>query len=170
MKNFYLFFLIAFISCSTADENAKPTKAELKDPLIRVNKYLLDKDIQQINSYAKRRNWNVIMSNNGLFYDIYHKTNGLFVEPGMNISIKYKLNLMDGTACYNSDSLGLRKFVVGNGQVEIGLEQALLLMKKGEKARIIIPPHLAFGVPGDGNKIPPRSTIVYHVEIIDISY
>ena len=41
-------------------------------------------------------------------------------------------------------------------------------MKVGDKAKFIIPSHLAFGLLGDENKIPKRATLVYDVELIDV--
>jgi FKBP-type peptidyl-prolyl cis-trans isomerase len=44
-----------------------------------------------------------------------------------------------------------------------------LLLRVGDKARFILPSHLAHGVPGDGVKIPRRATIIYDLELINIT-
>ena len=44
-----------------------------------------------------------------------------------------------------------------------------MLLKEGDAARFILPPYLAFGLLGDENKIPPRSTIVYNVEMLKLT-
>ena len=54
------------------------------------------------------------------------------------------------------------------GGVESGLEEGILLMKTGGKAKFILPPHLAYGLPGDGKKIPARAILVYDVELLSI--
>ncbi len=41
------------------------------------------------------------------------------------------------------------------------------MMREGEKARFIIPPHLAYGLLGDEKQIPARSIIVYEVELLE---
>ena len=41
-------------------------------------------------------------------------------------------------------------------------------MRAGDKARFIIPPHLAYGLLGDENRIPARSIIIYQVELVDV--
>jgi len=68
---------------------------------------------------------------------------------------------------FDSISTGLKKFIIGKGQAENGLEEALLMMKYGDKARLILPPHLAFGLLGDDKKIPRRAIIVYEIEVVD---
>ena len=61
------------------------------------------------------------------------------------------------------------RFKIGQGGVESGLEEAVLLMSVGDKGRFIMPPHLAHGLLGDNNKIPPRSIIVYQAELIKLT-
>jgi FKBP-type peptidyl-prolyl cis-trans isomerase len=52
-------------------------------------------------------------------------------------------------------------------QVESGLHEGIKYMKKGEKARLILPPHLAHGLIGDMNKIPMNATLIYDIQVID---
>lgn len=164
----YSFLILFFASCdSNSIDPASIKRSEYKEPLIRVNNKLVKRDIDRVYGYAKRRNWNLKESPTGLFYDIYHKTNGDSIKSGYEVALKYKVNLLDGTLCYTSDSTGLKKFIIGKGQAENGLEEALLMMKYGDKARLILPPHLAFGLLGDDKKIPRRAIIVYEIEVVD---
>jgi FKBP-type peptidyl-prolyl cis-trans isomerase FkpA len=52
--------------------------------------------------------------------------------------------------------------------VESGLHEGILYMNEGSKALLVIPSHLAHGLVGDMNKIPPKSTIVYDIELLEL--
>lgn len=167
---FFFIVLVSVISCN--DEKKKYTEEDLKqfkEPLIRVNKYLFDEDIKRIDAYIKRRKWTMKVSGTGLYYSIYKKGNGKRAETETIATIKYKVSLLDGIFCYDSDSLGVKTFKIGSSYVEDGLEEGILLMQEGDKAHFIIPPYMAYGLSGDNNKIPPRSIIVYDVELLKVS-
>jgi FKBP-type peptidyl-prolyl cis-trans isomerase FkpA len=140
-----------------------------KEVLVRVNKYLVKKDVELIESYAKRRGWEMELTESGLFYQIYERGNGKKSENGKYATIAYKLSLLDGTLCYSSEEQGPKKLQLGHSNEESGLEQGILLMHVGDKARLILPPHLAHGLLGDENRIPARSIIVYEIELLDIT-
>ena len=59
-------------------------------------------------------------------------------------------------------------FVVGQGEVIPGWDEALLLMNEGSKARVLIPSALAYGPKGAGQDISPFSTLDFQVELMKI--
>ncbi len=60
------------------------------------------------------------------------------------------------------------QFVIGRGQVIKGWDEGVMLMKVGEKRRLIIPAELGYGAYGAGAKIPPHATLVFDVELLDV--
>lgn len=173
-KTLFVIFLIIipfFSGCNDGSKKELTRKENLQhqENLIRANKYLVAKDADRVRAYAKRRNWDLKSTETGLWYMIYEHGKGLSAQSGKMAVLNYKLWLLDGTLCYTSDSTGPKKFRIGKGGVESGLEEGVLLMKEGDKARFILPPHLAYGIPGDGNKIPKRSIIVYDVTLTNIT-
>jgi FKBP-type peptidyl-prolyl cis-trans isomerase len=168
---FILLPLMLLLSCrkQAASEKApEMTANEEKEMLMRVNKFLVQKDVELIQSYAKRHGWNMEVSETGLFYEIYETAHGKKVEQGDVLNLKYELSLLDGTLCYTSEKDGNKIFRLGKSQEIAGLEQGVALMQEGDKARFIIPPHLAYGLLGDENRIPARSIIIYQVELVDV--
>ncbi len=164
-----LFFVIS--SCDQTDTTNQPfynDNKQIGDTLIKANRFLLERDKEQIQSYADRYSWKMQNSESGLWYEIYKKTNNQKVESGNIIKFNYSIELLDGTLCYSSDSVGAESIKIGQSGKESGLEEGLLMMRIGEKAHFILPPHIAHGLIGNMDKIPHRSTIVYHVEILDI--
>ncbi|MCQ2374914.1 MAG: FKBP-type peptidyl-prolyl cis-trans isomerase [Salinivirgaceae bacterium] len=157
---------VVFAACSSNSTKRQPVTDEM---LVNINRTLVDMDQERIESYAERHNWDMKVSPTGMWYQIYEHGNGDSVRVGKVVTLNYKLSLLNGKECYSSDSLGSKVFRVGQGGVETGLEEAVLLMRVGDKARLIMPAFMAHGLIGDGNKIPARATIVYETEIISQS-
>ena len=60
-------------------------------------------------------------------------------------------------------------FVLGTGQVIQGWDQGVAGMRVGDKARLTIPPGLAYGAQGYPGAIPPNATLVFEVELLSIA-
>ena len=168
----WFILILGFILFSCHQSKEPESKKKLikdKNSLVEINKFLVQKDAEAIENYIERRKWKMQITESGLYYMIYKNGNGKQAKQGSLATILFELSLLDGTICYKADSLNPKTFVVGKGGVESGLEQGILLMCEGDKAKFILPPHLAHGLIGDENKIPPRSTIVYDIELIKIS-
>jgi len=166
----YLLILVAFtllLSCS--DSNKKRRMPNIsKEMLMNVNKKLVDRDMVAIKRYADSLGIKMKRTESGLWYRIIDEGEGPKVKKGEVITLDYKVSLLDGTVCYSSDKDGVKVFEVGHGGVESGLEEGVLMLNKGAKAKFILPPYLAHGLLGDENKIPARSVIVYDVEVLSI--
>ena len=106
----------------------------------------------------------------GLRYKIIQKGDGVKAEKGKNIAVHYKGQLADGRVF---DSSYQRKqpieFTVGIGQVIRGWDEGLQLLQVGDKARLVIPSHLAYGSQGAGGVIPPNATLIFDVELMSVN-
>ncbi len=105
----------------------------------------------------------------GLRYKILQNGDGKKAEKGKGVSVHYKGQLLDGTVF---DSSYTRKkpidFTLGIGQVIPGWDEGIQLLKVGDKARLVIPSHLAYGSQGAGGVIPPDATLIFDVELMDV--
>ena len=178
-KNIILLFiriiLLSFIFASCGKNNKSSRNADtsfLHEPLINANKMYVEKESNEINEFIKKHQLEMNTSGTGLRYLIYKKANASSSSPlaiqGKLARVNYSISLLNGTKCYSSDSTGAREFLIGKDQVESGLHEGIQLMKVGEKALFILPSHLAHGLVGDGNKIPPRSTVIYEIELLSL--
>jgi len=169
----FVFLLIttAFISCGS---NSQPQHKKEKSlpsadkSLVKVNKYLVKNEDEEIDNYVRRHGWRMTETGSGLRYEIYKKGEGPIAQKGQLIEMEYIVRLITGDIVYSSKGKGTKSFVVGHGGVEAGLEEAVLYLRKGDKAHIILPSHLAFGLLGDQKRIPSRSTLIYDIEIVNL--
>jgi FKBP-type peptidyl-prolyl cis-trans isomerase len=174
MKNeFLILLLLATISLSCKHERPKPKSDEevlsYKEPLVKVNKILVDRDSLRISAYCKRKQLSLTVSSSGLWYKIEHTGKGDSAKIGKIANLKYKIYLLDGKLCYSSDSLGIKSFKIGEGGVETGLEIGIRMLREGDKATFILPPNLAYGLLGDEKRIPARSIILYQIELTKLT-
>jgi len=171
-------FLGAILLLSSCNNNTAPLEHEIlpysvvkkihREELLNWNKNLVEIDYTVIQKYIERRKWKMEVSESGLYYQIYYKTDNEEAADGLVAVFSYSTSLLDGTVLYTSEEFGNRELHLGHNQDESGLNEGLMLMKKGEKARFILPPHLAFGVPGDGFRVPYYSILVYEIELLDL--
>lgn len=141
---------------------------KFEDPLINKNKELSHEEKVAIDAYVKRNNFEMIETGTGVRYMIYEKGNGPAANTKDIVLIDFDIKLLDGTLCYSSHITGAEEFVVDYDNVESGLHEAIKFLHKGDKAIIIIPSHRAFGLAGDMDRIPPLSTVVYNIHLLDI--
>jgi FKBP-type peptidyl-prolyl cis-trans isomerase FkpA len=138
------------------------------EPLIKVNKKLIEKESRDIDNWLKRHNIIAANTGTGLRFAVIKKGNGNQAKLGQFATINYSISLLDGTLCYDSKKTGPETFLIGQDHVESGLHEGIQKMQVGDKCLLIMPPHLAHGLLGDDKKIPPLSCIVYEVELLQI--
>jgi peptidylprolyl isomerase len=91
-------------------------------------------------------------------------------KAGNPIKAHYTGKLLNGKKFDSSLDRGTPlAFKVGIGQVIKGWDEALLDMTQGEKRTLIIPSDLAYGPRGAGRDIPANATLVFEVELVEIS-
>ena len=141
---------------------------QVTEKLMEVNKMALQTENKQIEKLIDSSGWNMQKSATGLRFEIIEKGKGAKAENGKLIRFEYEVKLLAGDIVYSSDRSGLKEFRIGSGGVESGLEEGILMLKVGDKARFVIPSYLAHGLSGDQDKIPPKATLIYTVKLIEL--
>lgn len=110
-----------------------------------------------------------ITTPSGLKYIIVQANkSGEQVVAGSKVTANYNAYLKDGTMFDSSIERNQPlKSIVGKGKLFPGLDEGFTLLRKGEKAKLLIPSKLAFGEKGSG-PIPANADIVFDVEVVDI--
>lgn len=173
MKKYYkyliLLLLLPFFSCED-QPGQKPTpisKNEMKNSMETANRYLLNEEEEDIANYIKRHGLEMTSTGTGLRYQIIKKGSEKRIEKGEKVTLEYEVYSIAGNLFYSSEKDGVKSFVVGEGGVETGLDEAMTYLHRGDVAKLILPFHLAYGLHGDDNRIPEYATLVYSIKIKD---
>jgi FKBP-type peptidyl-prolyl cis-trans isomerase len=112
----------------------------------------------------------VITLPDGLQYKVLKEGTGATPKPGDTVSALYTGKLIDGKEFDSTASRGNQpfKFVVGQGRVIKGWDEAVQHMKVGAKWEIYVPANLAYGENGPG-PIGPNQTLIFDLELLDVT-
>lgn len=105
----------------------------------------------------------------GLRYKITEKGTGSKPKKGDTVLVHYEGMFTDGGVFDSSIKRGNPiDFPIGKGHVISGWDEGIMLLNEGDKARFVIPSHLAYGESGAGGVIPPNATLVFDVELVKV--
>ncbi len=111
---------------------------------------------------------NMITTASGLKYLVLkHGTGTVSPKATDTVTVHYVGTLLDGTVFDSSIARGQPASFPLN-QVIPGWTEGLQLMKVGDKFKFVIPANLAYGANSPGPTIPPNSTLVFEVELLNI--
>ncbi len=170
MKAALTFFcLLALLACTNEEPEKVISMKDVKEDLMDANRILRQKESDAIDAKVRNLGWAMTTTGTGLRYLFVEKGTGDSAVLGSTATMKYRISLLEtGDICYSSDSTGPIDFVIGRDYVETGLHEAIQLMRVGDKAIFILPSHLAHGLLGDWEKIPPLAPVVYQIELTSV--
>lgn len=170
IRIFLAVLLLSVSSCTSSQSRRDKSKEEdiTLDKIIEYNRRMVDVEQKVIGKYVEDNKLNMQATKTGLWYILHENGKGDKIVKGQIVTLNYKISLLDGTVCYSSANDGQKVFQVGKGGVESGLEEGILMLKKGSKATFIMPPHLAHGLVGDDDRIPSRAILKYEVEVVNV--
>lgn len=132
----------------------------VKENMINANRVVIQSEATQIESYLKRRGWDMKALPSGALYKEYTHGSGNAILAEENVEVTYRLEALDGTAIYTNQIDTLQ---VGKRQVTPALDDLLQQLCYGSQAWMIAPSNAAYGVVGDGDRVGSRMVIVYNV-------
>lgn len=116
---------------------------------------------------ANRNKAGIKTTESGLQYKILKDGDGNAPTLEDRVSVNYRGTFTDGKEFDSSYARGEPQTVQTDGVIK-GWTEALQMMKAGSKWQIYVPPHLAYGRGGLGQKIPPNTVLVFELELLSI--
>lgn len=117
---------------------------------------------------ANKQKPGVVTLPSGLQYEVITEGSGIKPLARNKVTCHYHGTLIDGTVFDSSVKRGQPATFPLNMVIK-GWTEGLQLMSVGSKWRFFIPPQLAYGDRQTGAQIGPNSTLIFEVELLEVS-
>jgi FKBP-type peptidyl-prolyl cis-trans isomerase FkpA len=134
--------------------------------MMTTNRVIAEREERDIEDWVKRQGVDMDRTGTGVRIKLVRDSSGLAVKPQQMVAVNFSVSLLNGTVCYASDPGTPFVFRVEEDDVASGLHEGIQHLSPGDSAVIVIPSHRAFGLIGDQDKIPGRSTVVYRIGLV----
>lgn len=126
------------------------------------NEILISGEDSLLHIYADKKYPEMKRADSGLWYlPIESGQSDKKVKDLEKFSVTYEVLSLDSTVLYKKNE----KPVLGKKQLINGIEEGVKLMHKGDKMLLVIPWYLAYGMKGDGDKIPPYTSVMVIIKL-----
>ena len=177
MRKFLFFILLTLlVGGFTACHDRKVTgnvvtssQGENKDkdaPYVEGNKNIMRRENEEMQLFIQRYGWQMQRTPTGLYVEVLESGSGEPFVEGDRVAMRYRTFLLSGEQVYNSDSNGVKVFVVNRSEEIDALHEVAQLLRPGAKARLVIPSHLGYGVAGDGDRIQGLQPFMMEVNVL----
>lgn len=130
------------------------------------NRRMAQREERDIQEWIGRQGIPMVATGTGLRYKLVRDVPGDTARPGQMAVLNYAVFLLNGDTCYTSAPGKPGSFRIEHADVESGLQEGVQHLSVGDSAVLVIPSALAFGLIGDRDKIPMRSTVIYHIGLV----
>jgi FKBP-type peptidyl-prolyl cis-trans isomerase FkpA len=165
-----IFLLIISIFSCRGERKVYKEDQWSKEHSVDFNQEVNEREQLQINLFLAHHYYlNMNETYSGLRYMIFQKSkDNELAKEGQMATIRVRVELLDGRICDETPIGKTEMMVIGKSNKESGIHEALKLMRKGERAKLILPSYLGHGLLGDRTKIPPQSVLYIDLELIDL--
>ncbi|MFM2325838.1 MAG: hypothetical protein RIR31_40 [Bacteroidota bacterium] len=159
MKKLFVFcsLVLLFVSCNkpSVDTACQYTTSTFVAPT---------SEITSLQNYITASHPAAIQHSSGLFYEIINPGSGTAVpEVCSAVTVKYTGTLTNGTM-FDQNTTGV-SFTLG--QLILGWQKGIPLIKKGGSINLYLPPSLGYGSATVGS-IPANSILVFTIQLLDV--
>lgn len=113
-----------------------------------------------------RKKNGILETSSGLQYQVLEEGEGDSPDENAMVTIHQRVMLLSGSVIGDTfkdnkpDEVDMREMIEG-------YREGLMLMKKGARYKLFVPPELGWGKKGTGTKIPPNAVLIFDVRLID---
>jgi len=154
-------------SCSTQvknNDNLNNTNVDGLERMIEQNRAVLLAEREDIQIFVDSSEYPFQKNGLGMQIAIIENGRGRSLDTGDVIKIKSKVMSLNGHEFYNYDFIEFS--ILRDNKMIWGVQEATLGSKRGDSLILVIPAHLAHGLAGDLNTIPPLTPLVYYLRIL----
>ncbi len=171
MKSLPFALICLSMACGGGDGRVPVVRHEdpSQEDLIQENRDAIRLEDRDIKLYATRMGLELVTTGRGVRYRVLRDVEGAVVRPGQWAMVNYRVELLNGDTAYTSEPGSPEAFLVEMDDVESGLHEGIQLLSPGDSAILVIPSYRAHGLIGDMDRIPPRSSVVYHIGLVKVS-
>jgi FKBP-type peptidyl-prolyl cis-trans isomerase len=168
----FIVISVSLLSCNSDESNQRPVEDPIwtQEESIKMHSTFASEEEEEIENFLDHRpDWRTTKTGSGLRYFVYSKSEfSDTAKIGDLVTLDFVISLLDGTPCYDSKTGGPESFIVEKSDLESGLHEGVQYLCTADKAKIILPSHMAHGMIGDTEKIPPLTPVVYDITVVEI--
>ncbi len=118
--------------------------------------------------FSQEKKNDTITTSSGLRYIIQKKGNGKKAKSGKKVLVHYTGMFANSKVFDSSRGQEPLEFKLGKKEVIKGFDEGVQLMSVGDKYRLFIPYQLAYGDKGSEPTIPPKTDLIFDIELLDM--
>lgn len=144
-------------------------EGKIAEHLTNANRIMVGEESKDIDDFVARHQFEMQQTGSGLRIEVYQQGKGIVPKLHDAVSVSYTLYLLTGDKCYFIDPGHPLIFKIGESDQLRGIQEAVTLMKEGSHARLVLPSHLAYGMSGDGDKVPGASPVYIDLQLLKVN-
>ncbi len=168
-----LILFVLIISCSNP---------EARKPIVRKTSSFMSESIERNKMLNKAENaillqriksdtlHSYVNSENGFwyYYDISISDESYTPKRGDEVFYSHEIRTLNDAILYSEEALGTKSYLIDKEELITGLQDALKIMKEGEKITFLFPSYKAYGYTGF-DKVQANQPLIYTIQLLKIN-
>ena len=173
----YLVVILTFFTLLMSCSNP-----EARKPIVRKTSSFMNESIERNKMLNKAENaillqriksdtlHNYVNSENGFwyYYDLSVSDEKYTPNRGDEVFYTHEIRGLNNVILYSEEELGTKSYLIDKEELITGLQDALKIMKEGEKVTFLFPSYKAYGYTGY-DRVQPNQPLIYSIKLLKIN-